>query len=280
MEGRGRMNEELKPLTAEGVAWFLMGEGDISFRIVRNRNFRLGFSEDLRVGFSNTDKALLDEIEKWLESNGIRHYKPWFGQSKWRKKRCYRLVVHSPRNVEKLLKILLPYLRGVKRKQAELMLEFIRKFHRGHAEHVYETVEEKAQRLIEMARYADRMSKLIGSRARRKYTEQFFLKWFKEHPPPTAHRYTCKKCGYVWISYMDKRPSVCARCGATEWWKPKKFTLRPFSPEEDDFIRKNFPIMKDKEIAERLGRTVRSIRGRRYRLGLRRWGKREKNCTN
>ena len=41
-----------------------------------------------------------------------------------------------------------------------------------------------------------------------------------------------------------------------------------WTPEEDSYIRENFARLSDQQIADKLGRTLRSIQHRRKRLGI------------
>lgn len=38
---------------------------------------------------------------------------------------------------------------------------------------------------------------------------------------PTMPRYTCTRCGHVWIPRADARPQTCAHCRSPYWDRPR-----------------------------------------------------------
>jgi hypothetical protein len=94
------------------IAGILDGEGSIHISLTNQGTFLQ------RLGISNTNKNLIRWLNRKIGSDYIHSFK-------YKKRRtCYSLCFEKRERVEILLKTFLPFL-IVKRKQAEVMLEYI-----------------------------------------------------------------------------------------------------------------------------------------------------------
>lgn len=164
----------------EGIAWFLMADGSIGMRTWKEKG---SWNLSPYVAFNNTEKKLTLFIKHFLNQQGIKG-RMRFRDRQGRRKPRYDLLIYCIPRVRKLLGKALPYLIGRKRKQALLMLEFCRRFHRarggGRRVGQMKNVEEQ-KRFLEMVKYADKISELnCHGGARRHYTFKYFAQIFKK----------------------------------------------------------------------------------------------------
>lgn len=82
----------------------------------------------------------------------------------------------------------------------------------------------------------------------------------------TGVRYKCKKCG--WHSYR-KSILPCAKCGGDVELFPSTLDRRPFTSDEEKFIRANYKKMIYRKLAEALGRSESVVTNYLSRNGLR-----------
>ena len=98
------------------IAGFLDGDGSIYIRIKPNTEYRFNFQISPAVVFyqGKKEKKHLEGLKKNLGIGYIRE----------RNDGIVEYIIGSVENIEKLLKLILPYLR-IKRKQAKLMLRVL-----------------------------------------------------------------------------------------------------------------------------------------------------------
>jgi len=97
-------------ISDEAVAWFFMGEGCLTITLEKNKNH--AWEERLRpvpkIILVNTDRELLEEIKKWLETKGIP---AWLYKKKVaeNRKEAYQLIMASGfKRSKRLVNFLLP----------------------------------------------------------------------------------------------------------------------------------------------------------------------------
>lgn len=302
-------------VSAEGVAWFLIGEGSINITIHKmegEQRCLIGYRALPHVIFTNTDLETLQLIRKWCSSNQIVSNLTCRKKRKRMRKDCYRLHIHSFCNVKKILELLMPYLVGRKKKAAEVMLNFVRECKRSRRGEVYPLREEISRFLI-AAKYHDQLLKINDS-DKFKYTYEFFVKYFKGKKwtqiEKRRRRYKCLKCGHRWVSLKENpfrcpkclrrrfwlKPLRCALCGYA--WYPRKNQKSPVCPscgtvkwdhgydgwkpwtrEEIEYLRNNYKEKGDGEIASALKRTRNAVALKRRELKLksnkRKWASNE-----
>lgn len=171
-------------ITAEGVAWFLMGEGSLGICIQRNKECLLGYRTFPEVTVTNTEIDLLNEVRKWLSKNKIpASLNQRSPKTKTNPHHRDSFIIHIAgfKPVRLFLDAISPYLIGNKKKQAELILNYIKRFSRreGYYNH---RLKEEQKRFLEILKIHDEVLALQGHGAtkRRKYTRQLFEKLFAQ----------------------------------------------------------------------------------------------------
>ena len=104
-----------------GLAWLIAGEGCISARIDDKNSNGKGKQMDLKVKIVNTDMEIIKYASEVLVENKIGFYYATCG---WVNP-ALEIAVSGYGRIQRLLSLILPYLVGSKRKQAELMLQLI-----------------------------------------------------------------------------------------------------------------------------------------------------------
>lgn len=108
---------KLDPAEIGYVAGMIDGEGHVG--IAKRHHYFVA-----HIGISNTDKAIIDRIVQIFNTWGVGHCVCWRSRGGTRRDDC-EIVVESGPRILKLGNIIGPYLVG-KRKQLELMLEFVK----------------------------------------------------------------------------------------------------------------------------------------------------------
>ena len=108
-------------MTPEGVAWFFMGEGSISVQLVKRKR-GLGWTIVPLANFTNTDSALLDEIESILRINQIAFHRSRRPQKN--KTPCFSTTIH-PRSLLRFLLFIRPYMLGRKAEVLDLVIPYL-----------------------------------------------------------------------------------------------------------------------------------------------------------
>jgi len=101
------------------LAGIIMGEGCVSARI--DNTAKNGRQMDLKVKVVNTDMEIIRQVSEILVENKIGFYYALNGN----KNPALEIAVSGYGRIQRLLSLVLPYLRGSKREQAELMLQLI-----------------------------------------------------------------------------------------------------------------------------------------------------------
>ena len=98
------------------IAGFLDGDGSIFFQIVPRKDYKQKFQIRTSIGFyqDSSNVRILEWLKEQIGSGYIRHRKTGISD--------YTIV--EPKEVKKLLKLLLPYVK-LKKKHSELGLEII-----------------------------------------------------------------------------------------------------------------------------------------------------------
>jgi len=227
-------------VSAEGIAWFLMGEGSMGVIIAKHYEHRLGYAIYPGVELSNTEKVLLTEIEDWCKERNITCYieeRKEKRKKKWRT--CYVLRITNYKNVEPFLQEIVPFLKGVKKRQAELLLSFCKKFRRSSSnfKDIHLTLEEEKRRFLEAMKIRDQLIEISpAKRHQRKYDYLYFVNLFRN------------------ANFNKNKPER-----SRFFW----------TDSEIEYLKANYLKLTDAELAKRLGRSIKAVACKRRKLNLR-----------
>jgi len=180
----------------ESVAWFFMGEGSATFVCSRRKEKMglmsiLGYRLDPRIAFTNTDPDLLEPMKVWLDSKEVAFTTDTQKRRKPKYWDLLKVEVRRHKDVKNFLWILIPFLRGRKRRVCELVLECLVKYDRGDWKALMKEkvvrdkktgkimgvnwdVKEERERFLRMMKYRDKIVKINSSRAKEKYNYDYF----------------------------------------------------------------------------------------------------------
>lgn len=146
-QGDTTMDNQQERLEWE-ISWlaaFTEGEGWIS--LAKNSSLQHGkryFRFDPNCGISNTAKDLIDECLRILDKYGVKYNvakRKGSGIAKGESLKRYEIIMRCAERTSKFLNLIYPYLIGLKKTRAELVLKFInlrqskpRKSSYGHEE--------------------------------------------------------------------------------------------------------------------------------------------------
>ena len=99
---------------------FILGDGSIS---IKSHGRRTGFVPVIEM--ASTDPEIIDFLRFILKKLNISYIKSALKASSSRRKLLYYLCVVKRQDVRRLIEMMLPYLVGIKRKIAELVLKYI-----------------------------------------------------------------------------------------------------------------------------------------------------------
>ena len=157
-------------ISDEAVAWFFMGEGCLTITLEKNKNhaWKEGLRPVPKIILVNTDRELLEEIKKWLETKGIP---AWLYKKKVAENRkdAYQLIMASGfKRSKRLVNFLLPHLKGVKKEEGILFKQFIERFERkGGGSNSPKFIQKEKERFAEILNWIRRFSMLNPNRRRR-----------------------------------------------------------------------------------------------------------------
>lgn len=117
-------NQQERP---EVLAAWIAGlfEADGSFMLGMSSNKKsIYFQYQVAVTFTNTDGELAKYVAEALATLGIGYHVCTRAQLGFGTKPIFQFQIQGMKRCNKFLPLVLPYLRGVKRKRAELMYEF------------------------------------------------------------------------------------------------------------------------------------------------------------
>lgn len=158
-------------ISDEAVAWFFMGEGCFTISLEKNRNHSK-WKEWLRpvpkIILVNTDRELLEEIKKWLETKGLP---AWLYKRKvaGNRKNAYQLIMSSGfKRSKRLVNFLLPYLKGTKKEEGILFKQFVERFERkGGGSNSPKFIQKEKERFAEILNWIHRFGMLNPNKRRR-----------------------------------------------------------------------------------------------------------------
>lgn len=103
------------------VAGIIEGEGYIGLA-----KHKVGYLQYIpRLQIINSDEIMLDEVGRILVKNGLAYYvKHRNVDPRVKKKQMHDVVITGVKRTSRALKVLLPYMRGLKRREAEIVLAF------------------------------------------------------------------------------------------------------------------------------------------------------------
>jgi hypothetical protein len=141
-----------KVISDEALAWFFMGEGSFGIHLEKCPRVRTGFRFVPRALVVNKDLALIREIELWLK---LRGFKSQIRKQERPNGAIYALTMargYEP--VKRLIEIFLPHLKGVKKREANMLKRFIEQFGRKKGSRASNPREEW-ERYIQALAYVD-----------------------------------------------------------------------------------------------------------------------------
>jgi len=128
----GKPEMDNQQVTREEIGWlagFIDGEGYLGISMYRNRSHSSSKTVKVELNVVNTDEEMIDKyvaIMNKLGSNPYlkkaKKYKKYNGS---RKKEAYVATIHRMSPLYRVLKVILPYLTGMKKKRGELINEFL-----------------------------------------------------------------------------------------------------------------------------------------------------------
>lgn len=136
MVGRENQGDETMENQQERLEWeiswlaaFTEGEGWVSLN--RNSSLQKGkryFRFDINCGISNTAKDLIDECIRILNKYGVEHQvvkRKGSGIAKSDSLDRYEIIMRCAKRTGNFLNLIYPYLIGIKKKRAQLVVKFI-----------------------------------------------------------------------------------------------------------------------------------------------------------
>lgn len=154
-------------MNAEGLAWFILGEGTIGLGITKNNGRFNGYITNPYLIISNTELELIEETLNFLRHNDIgcksHTVRNDLKHQNWKPQ--HRVLIVGFKSCGKLLDLILPYLIGKKQRQAYLLLSYIKRFKRGGSGYTYKTYkhwENEWSRLLTAAKYHDAIQQLAS----------------------------------------------------------------------------------------------------------------------
>jgi hypothetical protein len=117
------MDNTRRQSAGKNLAWFagfLNGDGHISLLKQNMGKNRIIYSP--KVGATNTDHSLIEECADILDNEEVGYY---INDKKSKNGIAKNINVKGFKRVTKLLPLMIPELRGKKKRQAELLLEWI-----------------------------------------------------------------------------------------------------------------------------------------------------------
>lgn len=152
-------------MKAEGVAWFILGEGTIGLGIQRKKRWITGFVISPYIIISNNEKELLSEVFEFLFKHHIHCrciIENRYQKINTKNKPNYRMEIFGYKSCEQLLDLILPHLKGRKQRQGYLLLNFIKRFKRttgGDPGKRANELDHEWQRLLTAVKYHDAIQK-------------------------------------------------------------------------------------------------------------------------
>lgn len=125
------------------------------------------------LSFTSNEMDLLKPIVEWLNDHGIPNWTVEKQPLLPNQRLGYFVSSRHFGSVSKFTALVMPYLVGKKRHQAELMLEFINKFRRKTGGSTGNTIESERTRLLEVCSYREAIRELGGLKGRVKYTKDY-----------------------------------------------------------------------------------------------------------
>ena len=116
-------NQQERLIELSWLAGLIEGDGYFVLHRQKMKNGKQSFQP--AIGFVNSDELLIDEVIRILDLNKIPYHITKREQKGYGTKPIYQLVCQGMKRSYKLIPALLPFLKGVKRKRAELIVQFI-----------------------------------------------------------------------------------------------------------------------------------------------------------
>jgi len=155
-------------ITQKHLAGFIDGDGCIACTVFPHRTHNIGFEIQPQIRIKQNEYRhynfdILPKINNFLKSRGIK------GGLYPRTRKRGALVVYGVKNVERLLRLITPYLQTYKKAQAILLLKEIipRLLRKEHT---------SKKGFIKIMEFVDILNELRPEKRKRKYTKEFFQK--------------------------------------------------------------------------------------------------------
>jgi len=111
----------LKHIELSWVAGIVEGEGHIGL----SKHTRGYLQYVPRLQIINSDELMLEDVGRILKKNGLAYYRKRRNVDKRvRKKQMHDLCITGLKRTSRALGVIIPYMRGLKRREAEIVLSF------------------------------------------------------------------------------------------------------------------------------------------------------------
>ncbi|RLI02474.1 hypothetical protein DRO30_02575 [Candidatus Bathyarchaeota archaeon] len=243
------------------LAALIDGEGSIGIghqvHLVENQKRSTFFPY---ISISNLNRPILEKAKELFQSGCITEAKG-----------VYTFITKKQQSIYKVLKDIKPYL-IIKKDHANLLLEYLE----------FNMINFGAPQGETHKEYYIKMRKLNLKRGQKLKLPKFYLQkqtrglWISKEELERLYlqeelslREIAQKLNVSKVSVWRalKRFNIKTRPKSKD--TRSKSTYRAWTKEEDEFLRNNYTKMTDREIAQALNRTISSVFGRRWVLGLR-----------